>query len=84
MEDIRNIDNPFDRALAMIRLSKTIDDAQEYFMGVAKNYSEVTFTFKNEKPFVTAFLGKGSDQLIGFGPSVAAALADALNTSSHK
>lgn len=81
MEDIRQIENSFDKAVAMIRLSKTIDDAQEYFMALAENHTEVTLTFKNTAPFVTVFLGNGPHAKIGFGSSVAGALLDAMKSA---
>ena len=62
----------------LARLSMSVDDAQEFFMKMAENHKEITLTFKNEEPFVTVFLNKGKDVLIGFGNSVAVAVQDAL------
>jgi hypothetical protein len=62
----------------MIQLARSMDNAQEYLMLVAKNHGEITLTFKNEIPFVTIFLGKGPEAKIGFGNSVAGAIANAL------
>lgn len=65
----------------MVRLAQSMDDAQAYFMMLAERHEEVTFTVKNEAPFVTAFLGKGPEAKIGFGPSFAAAMGDAMGVT---
>ena len=66
----------------LIHLSNSIDTAQAYLMNLAEKHGgEVTLTIKNEAPFVTVFLGKGSEAPIGFGSSVAAALANAVENN---
>lgn len=64
----------------MINLAGAVDNTQEYMMQLAKRHGPITVTFKNEEPFVTIFLGEGSEAPIGFGSSVAAALLSAMKS----
>lgn len=71
-------------ATDMIGLAMAVDKAQAYFMALALNHEEITLSFKNEQPFVTAFVGKGPDAKIGFGPSVAHAIGSAIYGDNFK
>lgn len=79
--DLKNaLQNGTPTAIDLLQLSQTIDDAQFYFMSVAKNHGgEITVTFKTETPYVTVFVGAGPESLIGMGSSVPAALLAAIN-----